>query len=128
MVFLLITAVYKIQTTIEGWQSVMALRVVSSGCRLPPPYLPATRWLRHSSTNSVRDEKAKGASHVWPSEQAAGTTDLVPGFGDTKEAYRSKSFLELLRHYVVFKSFTFNYLVDNNKAVSEVKTVATCTC
>ena len=103
----------------------MALRVVSSGCRLPP----ATRWLRHSSANSIRDEKAKGASHVWPSEQAAGATDLVPGFGDTKEAYRSKSFLELLRHYVVFKSFTFNYVVDNNKAVSEVKKhVTTCTC
>lgn len=39
-------------------------------------------------------------------------------FGNTKEAYRSKSFSELLRHYVVFKAFTFKSLVDNNKAVS----------
>ena len=41
-----------------------------------------------------------------------------PDFGDSREAYRSKSFSELLRHYIVFKVFTFKPLVDNNKTVS----------
>ena len=38
-------------------------------------------------------------------------------FGNTKEAYRSKTFSELLRNYVVFKIFSFKILVDNNKTV-----------
>lgn len=38
-------------------------------------------------------------------------------FGNTKEAYRSKKFSELLRHYLVLQVFSFKYLVDNNKTV-----------
>jgi len=44
--------------------------------------------------------------------------DTPLDFGDTKEAFRSKSFSELFRQYVVFKAFTFKFLVDNNKTVS----------
>lgn len=39
-------------------------------------------------------------------------------FSNTKEAYRSKSFYELLRHYFVFKALSYQRLVDNNKTVS----------
>ncbi len=39
-------------------------------------------------------------------------------FNDTREAYRSKSHFELLRHYAVFKLFSYQTLVDNNKLVS----------
>lgn len=38
-------------------------------------------------------------------------------FSNTVEAFRSKSMTELLRHYFVFKSFTFNTLVDNSQKV-----------
>ena len=39
-------------------------------------------------------------------------------FSNTVEAFRSKSMAELLRHYFVYKSFTFNTLVDNSQKVS----------
>lgn len=65
------------------------------------------------------------------SSSAAGKKDgrpCTPKFGDTREAYRSKSFSELLRHYVVFKAFSFRYLVDNNKRVSEMCTFCQASC
>ena len=79
--------------------------------------MAVTRWWRllaasqgrspclHTSAGSAGKERAK-------SEQA--TLD----FEDTRAAYRSMSFSELFRHYVVFKTFTYKSLVDNNKAVS----------
>lgn len=97
----------------------MALR--RGGCLGPSARLcRAEFWRRGSSVNGL------GASRVWPSISEHQTravpgpeaTGSVPDFGDTREAYRSKSLSEMLRHYVVFKAFTFKPLVDNNKLVS----------
>lgn len=96
----------------------MAVRVVNACCLRPTPSLAAGLSLRHSSSSG--NSEITGASRVWPSYQhtRAAPDHPVPSFGDTKEAYRSKTFSELLRHYAVFKTFTFKYLVDNNKSVS----------
>ena len=40
-------------------------------------------------------------------------------FSNTKEAFRSKRFSELLRHYLVYRSFSFNRLVDNSQMVHQ---------
>lgn len=80
----------------------MALR--ATYIRLP---LYGAACLRHSSTaGGVKTETGPRAR------------DMAPDFEDTREAYRSKSFSELLRHYAVFKLFTITPLVNNNKQVS----------
>jgi len=38
-------------------------------------------------------------------------------FSNTEEAFRSKKFSELLRHYLVYWSFSFNKLVDSSQKV-----------
>lgn len=40
-------------------------------------------------------------------------------FSNTKEAYRSKSFAQLLRHYLVYKVFAYTSVVENSQRVSE---------
>lgn len=115
----------------------MALRVVNGYLRpprssqlsriRPSPALTATQLSSQelSSQSNNNDDRIEqlnftGASRVWPSYQhtKAAPDHVVPEFGNTREAYRSKSFFELLRQYVVFKAFTYQYLVDNNKSVS----------
>ena len=34
-------------------------------------------------------------------------------FSNTKDAFRSKTFSDMLRHYVVYKAFSYDSLVDN---------------
>ena len=49
-------------------------------------------------------------------------------FSNTAEAFHSKSTAELLRHYLVYKSLTFNSLVDNSQKVWLVSsTTRACT-
>lgn len=38
-------------------------------------------------------------------------------FSNTEEAFRSKKFSELLRHYLLYRSFSFNKLVDSSQKV-----------
>lgn len=90
----------------------MAARAVGSGClRAPPLAYRVVAVLKHNSSTA---SDSKPGSRAEPSL-------VVPDFGDTREAYRSKSFSELLRHYVVFKAFTFKSLVHNNKSVSYIQ-------
>ena len=107
--------------------------------RPPPPAARHVSWAvcaRHSSiavdrttpvsTNALPRSDAQCRRHSstgmgegrgeTPGSDAAGSP--TPNFEDIREAYRSKSFSELLRQYVVFKAFTFKILVDKNKAVS----------
>lgn len=58
-----------------------------------------------SSTSNANTKKGEGQEHI-PLD-----------FSNTKEAYQSKSFREVLRHYVVFKSLSYDRLVDNSEKV-----------
>ena len=58
---------------------------------------------------------------VSPTQSVAGAARparVEIDFENTKEAYRSKSNVELLRSLLVFKLCTFDILVDKNKEVS----------
>ena len=39
-------------------------------------------------------------------------------FSNTREAYRSKTFGELFRHYLVYKVFSYTSVVENSQRVS----------
>lgn len=41
-------------------------------------------------------------------------------FNNTKEAFRSKSFREVLRHWIVFKMLSFDTLVEHSQGVCNV--------
>lgn len=58
-----------------------------------------------SSTSNANTKKREGQEHI-PLD-----------FSNTKEAYQSKSFREVLRHYVVFKSLSYDRLVDSSEKV-----------
>jgi hypothetical protein len=72
---------------------------------------PAPRGLPYSTSGG-----GNGSQGGAGGSEESGRTTL--NFEDTREAYRSMSFSELFRHYVVFKAFTYKSLVDNNKSVS----------
>ena len=82
--------------------------------------LPLGRSLNHWSAS--RDINVSRSSIQLNSEERrhdsldVGNKNL--DFGNTKEAYKSKTFYELLRHYVVFKALSYQRLVDRNKEVS----------
>lgn len=83
----------------------MAVKAAASWSRVRAA-LSVSRYVRHSCSTAGEGDNPRGTK--------PGALD----FGDTREAYRSRSFSELFRHYVVFKAFTFEYLVDHNKGVS----------
>jgi len=80
-----------------------------------------SRALRSCSSLGIRYQSA-GRTTSSAAPTAAARTEAVEelqlDFGNTQEAYRSKTFVELLRHYAVFKIFSYQLLVDNNKLVS----------
>lgn len=53
-------------------------------------------------------------------EHVSFSNNISIDFEQTKEAYKSKDTLELLRSLVVFKLCTYDILVDKNKEVSNV--------
>lgn len=52
------------------------------------------------------------------SDSGSGATKICIDFDQTKEAYKSKNSLELLRSLVVFKLCSYDFLVDRNKEVT----------
>ena len=82
----------------------------------------ASRALRSCSYLGVRYQSANAGKSTSAAAPMATTTEAEKerqlDFSNTREAYRSKTFLELLRHYAVFKVFSYQLLVDNNKLVS----------
>ncbi|XP_072243525.1 proline dehydrogenase 1, mitochondrial isoform X1 [Leuresthes tenuis] len=97
--------------------------------------LLSSRRLRSSVTSSTRSGQAGGGGHsASPRPQAAGQHGGAEGHGQTtsadspfsvdfeltREAYRSKDSLELLRSLVVFKLCSYDFLVDKNVEIMDL--------
>lgn len=68
----------------------------------------------HSTKTNTNEEASDSRQHVSFSNK------ISIDFEQTKEAYKSKDTLELLRSLVVFKLCSYDILVDNNKEVCDV--------
>ena len=80
-------------------------------------------YLRRVIPLGCRSNRPGAGSATTPAATPASTTATSQDreqldFGNTREAYKSKTFLELLRHYAVFKLFSYQVLVENNEQVS----------
>lgn len=70
----------------------------------------------------LRPDEARGRSRAAASEcprqpGTGGTHSADVDFEQTREAYKSRDSLELLRSLVVFKLCSYDFLVDKNKEV-----------
>lgn len=68
----------------------------------------------HPTKTNTEDESGDNREH------ASYSNKISIDFEQTKEAYKSKDTLELLRSLVVFKLCTYDILVDKNKEVCNV--------
>ncbi len=68
----------------------------------------------HATKTNTEDESVERRQH------ASYSNKVSIDFEQTKEAYKSKDTLELLRSLVVFKLCSFDILVDKNKEVCSV--------
>lgn len=68
----------------------------------------------HSTKTNTKDESADSRKHVSYSNK------ISIDFEQTKEAFKSKDTLELLRSLMVFKLCSYDILVDKNKEVCNV--------
>lgn len=68
---------------------------------------------RHDSARSERPKKPGRGGRDGP----IAANEISVDFDQTREAYKSKDSLELLRSLVVFKLCSYDFLVDKNKEV-----------
>lgn len=70
----------------------------------------------HDSARSERPEQPGGGGRH-DSTTTTAANEISVDFDQTREAYKSKDSLELLRSLVVFKLCSYDFLVDKNKEV-----------
>lgn len=106
---------------------VKATLALASGCRLLRPLAPRRARSTLSSAQSSVSGRADGgldtpAQPLRPgearTESAAGRGVVSVSFEQTREAYKSKESLELLRSLLVFKLCSYDFLVERNQEVS----------
>uniref|UniRef100_A0AAY5EE44 Proline dehydrogenase n=1 Tax=Electrophorus electricus TaxID=8005 RepID=A0AAY5EE44_ELEEL len=83
-------------------------------CSVLWKFWPASLYLRLSSVNSKTKTRAQ-RSNV--RDNVVSKNKISVDFEQTKEAYKSKNTLELLRSLLVFKLCSYDFLVDKNREV-----------
>lgn len=93
---------------------VKATLALAPGCRLLRPLVPTrARSTLSSAQASGLDSPVQP---VRPGGAAPGVVSV--SFEQTREAYKSKESLELLRSLLVFKLCSYDFLVERNQEVS----------
>lgn len=109
------------------------VRKVSAPRRLwIPQQLRSNRRLRSSTRVSANHAEPRNYSRGDPRESAgdpergggdgisAGSHKISVNFDHTREVYKSKDSVELLRSLLVFKLCSYDFVVDNNKEVINI--------
>lgn len=75
---------------------------------------------RRETTRSRPGQPGRGGRDGTAANNTGAANDIYVDFEQTREAYKSKDSLELLRSLVVFKLCSYDFLVDKNKEIMDL--------
>ncbi|XP_070821384.1 proline dehydrogenase 1, mitochondrial [Chaetodon trifascialis] len=75
---------------------------------------------RHETTRSRPGQPGRGGRDGTAANNTGAANEIYVDFEQTREAYKSKDSLELLRSLVVFKLCSYDFLVDKNKEIMDL--------